>query len=103
MASVVIIVSGIAIYQFAKSRKEKKALRLEAEKETTLTTEHDRVLHQFEDDRSSVYSGNTLTNELRDEKKVTRTTTVDSGASSSKRSKLRAKLGSLSGRARADL
>ncbi len=93
MASVVIICSGIAIYQLHKKHKAKKALRLEEEKESALATEQARVLQQLEDDRSSVYSGHTLTNEVGDAKPVGRVETGGSTATSGSRGRrLREKL-----------
>lgn len=78
MASVVIICSAIGLYRLHKHHKAKKALRLEEEKEMALANEQSRVLQQLEDDASSVYSGNTLTNELRDGRVLARTEATES-------------------------
>ena len=98
MASVVIILSGVAVYQLHKKHQAKKALRLESEQEAAFATEHARVMQQLEHDRSSVYSGNTLTNEARDKKGLARSETRDSTTSLSKGRRLREKLGGWGGR-----
>lgn len=84
MASVVIILSGVAVYKLHEKHKAKKALRQIEEQEAALANEQARVLRQLEDDRSSVYSGNTLTNEARDTKGLSRAMTEESTASSRK-------------------